>query len=316
MRLRLFYAIVFILLVTFLFGQAVSFAQTYYVQANDSLYKIAQRYGTSVEILTQVNNLYSPVIYPGQKLQISWTKPTVSNSHYVVKAGDTLYLLAQRYGITIESLKTTNNLTSNYLWIGQQLLIPKGNITTSSGSIYQVKPGDTPYLIAIRNNISLSELLALNNLGKYAFIYPGQILKLPVKTPAATYTSSNHNFSASDLDLLARLVTAEAGGESYQGQVAVAASILNRYEDPRYPNSIYGVVYQISNGRYQFSPVLDGRINNAPSSSAQKAVAAAIGGQDPSYGANGFYNPAKTSNSWVSSQPVTTVIGNHIFFKY
>ncbi|MBS4022580.1 MAG: cell wall hydrolase [Dethiobacter sp.] len=123
------------------------------------------------------------------------------------------------------------------------------------------------------------------------------------------------NFTSEEIDLFARLVHAEAAGEPYEGKVAVAASVLNRLRSSRYPNTLRGVIYQISGGRYQYSPVLDGRINRSAGSGALKAVEDAINGWDPTNGASGFFNPRKTSNQWVRSQPVTRTIGRHVFFK-
>ena len=123
-------------------------------------------------------------------------------------------------------------------------------------------------------------------------------------------------YSKGELDLLARLVTAEAGGEPYRGQVAVAASVLNRVESSRYPNTISGVINQVVDGRYyQYEPVQNGSIWKPASSSAWNAVYDALAGWDPSLGATGFYNPAKTSNRWVRQQPVTVTIGRHVFFR-
>lgn len=120
----------------------------------------------------------------------------------------------------------------------------------------------------------------------------------PPSAPPPTETPTR--FSAADLDLLARLVRAEAGGEPYQGQVAVAATILHRVESPDYPNTIPGVVYQVVDGRYtQYEPVLNGTINLPADDSARRAVKDAVNGVDPSRGAIGFYNPDKTSNAWV-----------------
>ena len=127
-------------------------------------------------------------------------------------------------------------------------------------------------------------------------------------------------FSTSELDLLARLVHAEAKGESYQGQVAVAASVLNRVVHPDYPNTLRGVVNQVivSGGRsyYQYEPVLNGTIHIAASQTAKDAVADALAGWDPSLGATGFFAPAKVGrSSWVWSRTPTVTIGNHRFFK-
>ena len=141
------------------------------------------------------------------------------------------------------------------------------------------------------------------------------MLKLPT-AGSPSGAGATPSISQSDLALLARLVSAESAGEPFEGQVAVAATILNRLKDPRYPNTIPGIVYQVESGRYQYSPVLDGRINQPASASAYQAVQLALSGWDPSNGANGFYNPAKTTSQWVRSHPATTVIGGHVFFKY
>ena len=122
-------------------------------------------------------------------------------------------------------------------------------------------------------------------------------------------------YTPAELELLARLVHAEAGGEPFVGQVAVAASVLNRVNSPKFPNTLPGVINQVVNGCYQYSPVLDGRINRPASDSARRAIEEALNGSDPSGGATGFYNPRKTSNWWVRTRPVVCVIGQHIFFR-
>jgi N-acetylmuramoyl-L-alanine amidase len=131
----------------------------------------------------------------------------------------------------------------------------------------------------------------------------------------STSRGSVGRFSQRDIDILARLVYAEARGESYIGQVAVAATVLNRLEDPNYPNSIPEIVYQIVDGYYQYSPVLDGQINMTPDETARRAALDAISGHDPTGGATTFFNPSKTSDQWVRSRPYSTTIGNHVFAK-
>ncbi len=118
-------------------------------------------------------------------------------------------------------------------------------------------------------------------------------------------------YSNNDIQLLARAVYAEARGEPYRGQVAVAAVILNRVKSPSFPNSISGVIYQPG----AFSSVNDGQINLAPSADAQNAAREAMNGTDPTYGSIYFYNPAKTTNKWIRSRPVVTTIGAHVFAK-
>ncbi|NPV53518.1 MAG: hypothetical protein HPY71_08330 [Firmicutes bacterium] len=121
--------------------------------------------------------------------------------------------------------------------------------------------------------------------------------------------------SPEDRLLLASLIRAEAEGEPFEGQVAVGASVLNRVKNPRYPDSIPGVIYQIDSGYWQYQVVQDGSINLPPTPTSLAAADRALEGEDPSWGATGFYNPAKTSNPWVRSRPVTRVIGNHVFFR-
>lgn len=137
----------------------------------------------------------------------------------------------------------------------------------------------------------------------------------PQPVSRSSTSSGTPRFSSSDLDLLARLVRAESGGESYLGQVAVAASVLNRVKSSQYPNTLRGVVYQVSGGYIQYCPVRNGTINQPATASARRAAEEAVNGRDPSNGATGFYNPRFTSNAWVRSRPVTTVIGNHVFFR-
>lgn len=123
-------------------------------------------------------------------------------------------------------------------------------------------------------------------------------------------------FSMEEIHVLARIVRAEAEGESFIGKGAVAATILNRVNSPRYPDTISGVVYQKTSGRFQYSPVQDGRINLDPTPNDYKAAYHSLAGNDPSNGATRLFNPAKTSDSWVRSHPVTAVIGHHTFFSY
>ncbi|ADL08142.1 spore cortex-lytic enzyme [Thermosediminibacter oceani] len=127
--------------------------------------------------------------------------------------------------------------------------------------------------------------------------------------------SSTGRFSARDIELLAKLVYAEARGEPYIGQVAVAATVLNRVKSPDYPNTIPGVIYQKVNGYYQYCTVQDGQIYLTPNETARRAVQDALAGWDPTGGAIGFYNPAKTNNAWVKSRQYMTTIGNHVFYK-
>lgn len=124
-------------------------------------------------------------------------------------------------------------------------------------------------------------------------------------------SSGTGGYSSSDVQLLAKTISAEARGESYEGQVAVGAVILNRVEHSSFPDTISGVVYQPG----AFSAVSDMNWSQPVAASAQKAAQDAINGWDPSGGALYYYNPAKTSNKWMRSRPVIKTIGNHLFCK-
>jgi len=126
-----------------------------------------------------------------------------------------------------------------------------------------------------------------------------------------TSSTSSNSVSTSDLNLLARLVYAEARGESYTGQVAVASVVLNRVKSSSFPNTVAGVIYQSG----AFSVVNDGQINLKPNKTAISAAQDAMNGWDPSYGAIYYFNPNTATNSWIWSRPVTVVIGNHRFCK-
>lgn len=122
-------------------------------------------------------------------------------------------------------------------------------------------------------------------------------------------SGSGTSYSNSDINLLARAVYGEARGESYTGQVAVAAVILNRVKSPSFPNTISGVIYQ----PYAFTAVADGQINLTPNATAIKAAKDAMNGWDPTGGAIYYYNPATATSKWIYSKKVTTTIGRHVF---
>lgn len=114
---------------------------------------------------------------------------------------------------------------------------------------------------------------------------------------------------SNDLYLLAKCIHAEARGESYVGQVAVGAVILNRVASPDFPDTIYGVVYQ----PWAFTAVHDGQINLEPEASAYQAAMDALNGWDPTYGSLYYYNPVTATSGWIYSRETVVVIGKHVF---
>ncbi len=151
----------------------------YVVKSGDTLYSIANRYNVSVNDLIEYNNLPTTILSIGQVLNI----PTVSPSDvvYIVKPGDTLYKIANSYGVSVNDLKKINNLDSNILSIGEQLYIPKGNTVEETDYIvYQVKPNDTLYSISREYNTTPEAIMEYNNLASN-ILSINQILQIPIK---------------------------------------------------------------------------------------------------------------------------------------
>lgn len=124
-----------------------------------------------------------------------------------------------------------------------------------------------------------------------------------------SFSKTSSGLSSHDLSLMAHVVYGEARGEPFQGQVAIAAVILNRLHSSKFPNSISAIVH----GPGAFDAVSNGQANLAPNAEAKRAVMDAVHGMDPSHGATFYFNPAKTSNAFVWSRPEITKIGHHIF---
>ncbi|MCK9478025.1 MAG: spore cortex-lytic enzyme [Firmicutes bacterium] len=130
------------------------------------------------------------------------------------------------------------------------------------------------------------------------------------QTLGAMGIQSSNNYE-NNIQLLARIISAESRGEPYSGQVAVGAVVLNRVRHPSFPNTISGVIYQPG----AFTAINDGQFNASISVTSYNAARDAMNGWDPSYGAIYYYNPAKTTNKWIYSRPVVTRIGTHVFAK-
>ena len=128
---------------------------------------------------------------------------------------------------------------------------------------------------------------------------------------SSSNSSSSNNANNTDLNLLSKLVYGEARGEPYKGMVAVAATVLNRVADSRFPNTIASVIYQ--SGAY--TCVSDGQINLEANEQARKAAQDAINGWDPTSGCIYYFNPNTATSDWIWSRPQVMTIGKHIFCK-
>lgn len=174
----------------------------------------------------------------------------------------------------------------------QQKLLNWGYYSGTVDGIYGSRTVDAVKFFQCKNGLTID--------GKCG---PATLRALGISTSTTTSSSSG------DVELLARLISAEARGEPYTGQVAVGAVVLNRIESPAFPNTMSGVIYQSG----AFSCINDGQFWEAVADSAYKAARDALNGWDPSGGAIYYFNPAKATSDWIWSRPVITVIGNHYF---
>lgn len=160
---------------------------------------------------------------------------------------------------------------------------------------------------------AVSDFQKKNGLSADGVAGPSTLAKIGISSSGGGSTGASGGgaggFSQSDVNLLARVISAESRGEPYTGQVAVGAVILNRIQHPSFPNTLAGVIYQPG----AFSCLNDGGINAPVEDSAYRAARDAMNGWDPSGGAIYYYNPKKSTNKWIFSRPVITVIGEHRF---
>ncbi|MCO6453460.1 MAG: LysM peptidoglycan-binding domain-containing protein [Caldilineales bacterium] len=166
--------------------------QWYIVKSGDTLYSIANRYGTTVSNIMRANGLTSATIYVGQRLWIptgGGVPPQQGGVWYIVKPGDTLYSIAKTHGTTVTAIMRANNIkTPNKIYVGQRLWIPGAPPPpVVCNQWYTVQPGDTLYSIAKRYNTTVEALMLMNHL-RSTYIYVGQLLCVPGSGPIATTT--------------------------------------------------------------------------------------------------------------------------------
>jgi N-acetylmuramoyl-L-alanine amidase len=237
---------------------------------------------------------------------------------YKVTTHDSLYTVSKLFKTSVSTLKKSNNIYSTEIHPGQKLKV--------SAVTYTVKKGDTLFVIAKKYGITVSALKKANAEWDNS-ITPGKKLIIPGVKPhttakkattmslkSATADKAVISYSKDDLQLLAKLITAEASGQPYDAMVGVGAVVVNRVQSKKWPNTIKSVIYQVSGDYYQFSPVKNGYINNPPTAIAIKAAKAALYGNDPSKGAM-FYFDDSSTNKWLWSKPLKAKIGNMVFVE-
>ena len=187
----------------------------------------------------------------------------------------------------------------------QKRLIQFGYLSGTADGRYGEKTRDAVILFQKRNGLTVD-----GRVGSRTAAALGVTLSGPGSSSTSTAASSaSTGYVSSDHRLLAKLVYAEARGEPYKGQVAVAAVVLNRVSSSSFPNTVSGVIYQSG----AFSCVDNGSINNTPNSSCIRAALDALNGWDPTGGCLYYYNARTAKDKWIFSRTVQTVIGNHSF---
>lgn len=265
--------------------------------------------------------------------------PSLAVEH-VVGPGENLTQIAKLYNTEVAQILSVNGITdADKIWVGQKLIIPNNKLVIKLDEVgtkesqerpqntyqsyvhlsYSILPSgyngqehvcvvgaeDTVDEIAKRYGVSADLILTRNGLSAEQELRSGQILFVPTDTFKLIYSTDK------EVELLARVISAEARGENLEGQIAVGAVILNRVKDPRFPNSITEVIFQkgqfevVSNGTYLTVPVTE---------QARIAAREALRGRDPTNGALFFYNPRIAKNGWYFETRVKAVeIGNHVF---
>lgn len=254
------------------------------------------------------------VLMAGVVLTTALLANTAFGASYTVQRSDSLYKIGLLFGSSANTIVADNKLSGSMIYPGQVLSV--------RAAIYTVKSGDTLYLISRKLGVSIEMLRKANNEWDN-MIYPGQQLNIPKTAagntntiPAGNETATSKasiSYTEAELDLLARLVRAEAESEPYAAKVAVAAVIVNRVKSNLFPNTIKSVIYEVSsNGYYQFTPVENGWIKQPATATDRKAALEALAGSDPSNGAL-FYFDDSATNKWLWSKPIKARIGRMVY---
>lgn len=184
-------------------------------------------------------------------------------------------------------------------------MLSVGVQTVQATVLREIRHGESLYKIAKNNDVTVTELKQANGL-KGDRIYAGKKINIPTGD-----SNSVQRITGRDMELLARLIHAEAGGEPFKGKVAVASVVLNRMSDPKFPATVSGNIFK----PHEFESVSNGLIwEQSPTKDAYKAAKVAFKGWDPTYGSKFFFNPAKIKGpSWIWTRKIVDRIGNHVF---
>jgi N-acetylmuramoyl-L-alanine amidase len=227
-----------------------------------------------------------------------------SAADYTVTANNSLYSISKLFNTSIKTLRQSNNFDEDSLSPGDVIYVP--------AHVYKVKRGDSMYEVATKYEIPVSNLQKANSKTGNS-IDPGEKLIIPGVKPNKK-SDTVISYSSSEVGLLARLIEAEAGGESQQAKIAVGAVVVNRVQSGDWASTIKGVINQKFGEYYQFTPVKNGMIKNTPSAASKRAAWTALYGSDPSNDAI-FYFDQSTKNQWLWSKTQTAQADHMVFVK-
>lgn len=207
---------------------------------------------------------------------------------------------AAAYGQDIEAAVLKEGSRGNDVKTVQDKLRRWGYYKGSVDGIYGPKTKEAVKYFQRKNGLTADGIV-----GKKTF----EALGMTEQASGSGSQSSNNGYTNTDTYLLARCIYGEARGESYTGQVAVGAVVLNRVKSPDFPNTISGVIYQ----KHAFTAVSDGQINLTPDQTAINAAKDALNGWDPTGGCLYYYNPVTATSEWIFSRETVITIGKHVF---
>lgn len=252
---------------------------------------------------------------------LGMTPAFAASNTVTVQPGNTFWTIANANGISVQALETANpNVNPNNMLIGTVLQLPGTGTQTASttNNSVKVQAGNTFWTIANTYGVTVQALEAANPNVNPNNLIIGSVLQLPSSSAPATPSnnSSSSSISQQNLYWMEHVINAEAGGESLQAQIAVGDVILHRVQSG-YGSTVQDVVFQVSNGHYQFTCVANGYIYTTPSPSSIQAAQDVLNNrEDIVPGALVFYNPAQTpATSWVRTQPIITQIDNLVFAR-
>ncbi|EHQ91961.1 putative cell wall hydrolase [Desulfosporosinus youngiae DSM 17734] len=300
------------------------------VQRGENLWVLAQKYQTTVDELVKLNQIKVPdQIREGQALWVPNRETKEKSEDFKtldVKEYSKGALITSRQASEAESVKSVEQAAGKTAYISWWTSIlrnipafatvyKQGYNTTDSNDnpLSQPRSIIQTYEIMVNEDTELPEEHPENTLAETKAEHLKHVTEKP--EAAASSGSQIHSrglgrlVSQEEVELLSRVIYGEARGEDFLGQVAVGAVVLNRVNDPRFPKTIKGVIYESG----AFTAVDDRQIHLTPNDQAYKAAEAALSGLDPTNGAIFYYNPRTATDKWIKSRTVIKRIGNHTF---